>query len=307
MSLVNRALVAGLPLLPRSVVHLVARRYVAGSTLDDALATIARLNREGSCATVDVLGEDITREEEAAATRDAYVRALREIAARKLDSNVSVKLTALGLKLDGETCHRNVSAICEEARAHGSFVRIDMEDSSLTTRTLDAWRRLRREGHSNVGPVLQAMLRRTVADARDVAAPGVSVRLCKGIYREPRGVAWPDRDIVRRNYAWALKELWSRGAAVGVATHDEMLVWEAQRLASELAVEPARFEYQMLLGVEDELRLILTGLGHRVRVYVPFGERWYEYSMRRLKENPEVAGHVARAAAGRFFKPSAAR
>ena len=301
MNIVNRALVAGLPLLPRSLVHLVARRYVAGERLDDALATVARLNSEGASATIDVLGEDITQPSEAAATRDAYVRVLRELSARKLDSNVSVKLSALGLKLDADTCFRNVAAVCEEARAQDSFVRIDMEDSSLTDRTLEIWRRLRREGYRNTGPVLQAMLRRTVGDAKEIAAPGVSVRLCKGIYREPRTHAWPDRDIVRRNYAWALKELWSRGASVGVATHDEMLAWEAQRLASELNVEPERFEYQMLLGVEDELRRILVGQGHRLRVYVPFGERWYEYSIRRLKENPEVAGHVARATVGRIL------
>lgn len=304
MQLVNRALVAALPALPRSIVHLVAKRYVAGTTLDDALSTVARLNGEGACATIDVLGEDITRPSEAEATRDAYIRALREVAARKLDSNVSVKLTGLGLKLDVETCLRNVAAVCEEAKAHGSFVRIDMEDSSLTDVTLQIWQRLRAEGHANVGPVLQAMLRRTVADARAIAAPGVSVRLCKGIYREPRSIAWQDREIVRRNYAWILKELWSRGAHVGVATHDELLTWEAQRIAGENGVEPARFEYQMLLGVEDDLRMLLLSQGHRVRVYVPFGERWYEYSMRRLKENPEVAGHVARATIGRLFSGS---
>lgn len=301
MSIVNRAIVAALPALPRAAVHLVARRYVAGSTLDDALSTVARLNGEGACATIDVLGEDITQPAEAEATRDAYVRVLREIASRKLDSNVSVKLTALGLKLGVEACHRNVAAVCEEARAHSSFVRIDMEDSSLTDATLDIWRRLRREGHRNVGPVLQAMLRRSVADARALAAPGVSVRLCKGIYREPRRLAWRDREIVRRNYAWILEELWTKGCHVGVATHDEMLVWEAQRIATKLGVEPSRFEYQMLLGVEDELRSILVGQGHRLRVYVPFGERWYEYSLRRLKENPEVAGHVTRATIGRLL------
>lgn len=301
MGLVNRALVAALPALPRRLVHLVARRYVAGETLDDAVACVTRLNAEGACATIDVLGEDITRASEAEATRDAYIRVLRELDAGKLDANVSVKLSALGLKLAGDTCYDNVAAVCEEARSRGTFVRIDMEDSSLTDATLDIWRRLRRAGFENTGPVLQAMLRRTAADARALAAPGVSVRLCKGIYREPRKLAWNDREIVRRNYAFILQTLWAGGCRVGVATHDELLVWEAQRLAAQLDVPADRFEYQMLLGVEDELRRILVAQGHRLRVYVPFGERWYEYSLRRLKENPEVAGHVMKATLGRVF------
>lgn len=301
MDLLHRAIVATLPVLPRRLVHLVARRYVAGRTLDDALACIASLNARGMSATVDVLGEDITSEGEAAATRDQYAAALRRIAERGLDSNVSVKLTALGLRLSGDTCLRNVQSICEEAKAHGSFVRLDMEDSSCTDATLQLWRDLRARGFRNVGPVLQAMLRRTPADARALAGPGVSVRLCKGIYREPHAIAWTDREIVRRNYAWTLKTLWERGCHVGVATHDEMLVWEAQRLATDLGVGADRFEYQMLLGVQEGLRDLLVAQGHRLRVYVPFGERWYEYSLRRLKENPAIAGHVARATMSRLL------
>ncbi len=301
MEFLNRAIVALLPALPRRAVHLVASRYVAGTRIEDALACVKRLNAEGACATVDVLGEDITRETEAAATRDAYAQLLREMASRRLDGNISVKLTALGLKLDEATCLRNLLAVCEEARVRDSFVRIDMEDSSCTSATLDIFRRARKEGYRNVGPVLQAMLRRTPADAAAIAAPGVSVRLCKGIYREPRAIAWQDREIVQRNFAFTLKTLWSAGCHVGVATHDELLVWEAQRLAAELRVAPELFEYEMLLGVEDELRAILTAAGYRVRVYVPYGERWYEYSLRRLKENPAVAGHVTRATVRRLL------
>ena len=301
MSLFDRALASLLPAFPRALVGLVAQRYVAGPRLADAMDCVARLNAEGACATVDVLGEDTTRAADADATRDAYVATLREIAARKLDANVSIKLSAMGLKFDAELCRRNLAACLEEARSLGNFVRIDMEDSSVTQATLDMYRSMRKT-FPDVGPVIQAYLRRTPSDARALAAEGANVRLCKGIYVEPRTIAWKDREIVRRNYAWSLRLLWEGGASkVGVATHDELLVGEALRIADDLKVAPERREFQMLLGVEDELRKLLLAQGQRLRVYVPYGERWYEYSMRRLKENPEVAGHVFRATVGRML------
>ena len=301
MGILDSALTAVLPLMPRGLVHLVAQRYVAGSTLDDALATVEKLGREGAAATIDILGEDDTAPAEADATRDAYVAALRAIHARGADANVSIKLTGLGFLLDRAACLRRVSAICDEAATLGNFVRIDMEGSAWTQKTLDLFYALH-DKHPNVGIVLQAYLRRTPADARSLAAAGANVRLCKGIYVEPREIAWKDREIVRRNYAWALRLLWEGGASrVGVATHDETLVWEALRLIDDLRVEKPRYEFQMLLGVEDELRRLLVASGHRVRVYVPYGRRWYEYSMRRLKENPVIAGHVARATVGRLL------
>jgi proline dehydrogenase len=294
MGAFNTALAHALPLMPRALVGLVARRYVAGTTLEDALACVEALEAEGACATVDVLGENTTRAEDAEQTRDAYISALKAIAARKLDANISVKLTALGLKIDFELCRRNLVALCEEAAASGNFVRIDMEDSSCTQATLDLHERIRRE-HANVGVVLQAALRRTLADARRLAASRANVRLCKGIYIEPPDVAWRDREMVRRNFTAVLRELLAGGCHVGVATHDEVLVREALRLAGELGIGRDRFELQMLLGVAPALRRQLLGAGHRLRVYIPYGERWYEYSLRRLKENPEIAGHVLRA------------
>lgn len=301
MSAFDRTLASLLPVLPRALVHVVARRYVAGPNLADAMTCVAGLNAAGACATIDLLGEDIVSAREAEAGRDAYVGLLREIAARRLDANVSLKLSGMGLRIDPELCYRNVSACCEEARVYDSFVRIDMEDSSLTQATLDMYRRLART-FANVGPVLQAYLRRTPSDARALAKEGANVRLCKGIYVEPREIAWTDREIVRDNYRWALRLLWEGGASkVGVATHDETLVWTALQLIDDLHVAPERREFQMLLGVEDELRRMLIANGHRVRVYVPYGERWYEYSMRRLKENPAVAGHVFRATTARLL------
>jgi proline dehydrogenase len=301
VGLLDQALATVLPAFPKRLVRLVAQRYVAGARLDDALRTVTALNAEGACATVDVLGEDVTVRADAERTRDAYVELLRAIASRGLDSNVSVKLSAFGLKFDPALCRELVASTCEEARAHGNFVRVDMEDSSVTQATLDIVRGLRRE-HGNVGPVLQAYLHRTPSDARALAAEGANVRLCKGIYVEPRAIAWKDRELVRRNYAWSLRLLLEGGAArVGVATHDEHLVWEALRLVSDLRVDRDRYEFQMLLGVQDDLRRWLISSGERVRVYVPYGERWYEYSMRRLKENPAIAGHVARATVLRVF------
>jgi proline dehydrogenase len=294
LGLLNEAIARSLPILPRGLVRLVARRYVAGETLDDALRVVAALNAEGATATVDILGENTRDAAAAARTRDAYVELLEGLHARGLDSNISVKLTALGVGTDAQECHAHVARICEEARRRGNFVRIDMEDSAWTQATLDMYERLRHE-HANVGPVLQAYLRRTISDARALASHRANVRLCKGIYVEPHAVAWQDREVVRLNFAWILRELLAGGCHVGIATHDELLVWEALRLVDELRTPRQGYEFQMLLGVLPELRRLLLASGHRLRVYVPYGTHWYEYSLRRLKENPEIAGHVLRA------------
>ena len=300
MRALNRLLAETLPAFPKRLVHLVARRYVAGATLPEALACVARLNDEGARASVDILGENVLRREQCTRTRDAYIEVLTALERQRADASVSIKLTALGLKLDPALCRQNVVAILEVARGHGRFVRIDMEDSTCTEATLQLHESLRAE-FDNVGPVLQACLRRTVSDARALAAMKANVRLCKGIYDESREIAWKDRDIVRRNFAEILKVLFEGGCHVGIATHDELLVWEAIRLIDEMGLHPSRYEFQMLLGVEEQLRRILIRAGHPLRVYVPFGEHWYEYSLRRLKENPEVAGHVARATVARFL------
>lgn len=289
-----------LPVLPRHLVGLVARRYIAGDTVQSALDCVAGLNESGASCTLDVLGEDTTSLEQAARTRDAYVALLGAVSERGLRSTVSVKLTALGLKQDAATCKKNLAAICEAAREHDNYVRIDMEDSSCTDATLDLYEELRGD-FDNVGPVLQAYLRRTLDDARRVAGGGTSVRLCKGIYREPWDIAWNNAELVRRNYIWVLRELFSQGCHVGIATHDEVLAWEALRLIDELDVPKERYEFQMLLGVTEELRAQLISAGHDMRIYVPFGEKWYEYSLRRLRENPEIAGHVTRATISRFL------
>jgi proline dehydrogenase len=234
-----------------------------------------------------VLGEEITNPSEARAIARAYLDVLDAIDEDGLDSNVSVKLTGLGLKLDPELARANVRAIAER----GTFVRIDMEDSSATDATLDLYSDLRAEGVENLGVVLQAALRRTVADAEALA--GSNVRLCKGIYVEPPELAFTGFDAVRANFVRALDALLDGGCYVGIATHDEWLVERGVRAVRERGLEPHEYEFQMLLGVRTELGDRLVRDGHRLRIYVPFGRHWYEYSLRRLQENPKVAGYIA--------------
>lgn len=300
MSLFDRAVVLALPAVPKPLVRHFSQPYIAGSRLDEAIATVRRLNSAGMMATLDILGEHIHRIEEASGPRDSYLALIDEIHRTGVDSNVSVKLTQLGLKLDPEACYRNIRTMVMRAKTHGSFVRIDMEDTSCTDDTLGIYRRLRAEGLDNVGVVLQAMLRRTLRDASELGREGANVRLCKGIYVEPRRHAYQDRELVRRSYVASLERLFAAGSYVGIATHDELLVFEALRLVEKLGLKAGQYEFQMLLGVEEELRRILVDAGHRLRVYVPFGEHWYAYSVRRMRENPRVAGHVARSILGRI-------
>lgn len=293
MSAFDRALGAALPIVPRPIVGYFSRRYIAGESLEDAFEVVRRLNRQGMMATLDVLGESVTEPAAAERARDAYLHVLDEIRSARIDSNVSIKLTQLGLLLDRQACYENIRAVVTRAHEQGSFVRIDMEDASCTSATLEIFQRLRRE-FTCVGVVLQAMLRRTIDDASELAASQANIRLCKGIYLEPRVIAFRDRELIRRNYTLILEELLEAGCYVGIATHDERLVWEALRLIRRHRLARERYEFQMLLGVDDELRSILVQAGHRLRVYVPFGDQWYAYSMRRLRENPRIAGYVAR-------------
>jgi len=293
MSLIDRVLVTTLPFVPKPIVRRFSRRYVAGDSLDEAIRAVRDLNAAGACTTIDVLGEDVASEAEARAAADGYLRVLEAIEREKLDSNVSVKLTHMGLKLDPGFCHDNVARIVEEAKRRANFVRIDMEDSSVTTATIEVFRSLR-EKYDNVGIVVQSYLRRTLADVIAMRDLHPSVRVCKGIYREPRAIAFKDRDVIVRNFALVMDELFRRGSYVGVATHDEKVVFEALRLIWEHGLAKDRYEFQMLLGVDLELRDILIREGHKVRIYVPFGESWYAYSMRRLKENPAIARYIVR-------------
>jgi proline dehydrogenase len=297
VALLDRAIVRLLPAVPKPVVQRLSSRYIAGSSIDDAVRVVARLNAKGKLATVDVLGEEITSADEAHAIAAQYHDVLARIDANGLDANVSVKLTGLGLELDYDLCRENLQAVLLDARARGSFVRIDMEDSSTTDRTLRLYRELRDAGHENVGVVLQAYLRRTEDDLAGLE----NVRLCKGIYVEPVAIAYRGFDEVRANYVRCLEALVAQGSYVAIATHDEYLIREALRVVRDLP--PDRYEFQMLLGVRPDRADSLVASGHRLRVYVPYGVQWYEYSLRRLQENPRIAGYVAADTVGRLLRP----
>jgi proline dehydrogenase len=219
---------------------------------------------------------------------------MEAVEGESLDANVSVKLTALGLKVDPELCAESVRSLARKAAEHKRFVRIDMEDSSTTTATLDLYRRLRAEGFDNLGIVLQAMLRRTLDDVLELAELEPNVRVCKGIYVEPVELAYQGDEAVRFSFVETMSALWERGAKVAVATHDEALVAQALGLIEERELGPERYEFQLLLGVREELADELVRGGHTVRIYVPYGRKWYEYSLRRLQENPKIAGYAAR-------------
>jgi proline dehydrogenase len=297
MSLFDSLVKHGMPLVPKFVVGRVARRYVAGESLNDAVHTIRELNREGAMATVDVLGEEVRERTRAEAAVDEYLRLLEVIHAERLDCNVSIKPTMLGLKIDDELCCSQVATIAGRARELDNFVRIDMEDSSCTDSTLRIYREVQ-ASHGNVGAVLQAYLRRTATDIQDLLPLSPNIRICKGIYREARTIAWQGFDTVRANFVYTMEKLMAGGAYVGIATHDPHLVWAGMRAVDRLGLDREQYEFQMLYGVDPELRRIILDGGHRLRIYVPYGRDWYPYSIRRLRENPTVAHHVVRAMFG---------
>ncbi len=290
-----------LPAVPRSVVRRISDSYIAGTTVADAVQVVRALNEQGKMATIDVLGEEVSGRREAAEIVRAYHDVFEAIERERLDANVSVKLTALGLNLAYELCRANLLRVVRHAAESGNFVRIDMEDSTTTTETLELYRELREEGLDNVGVVLQAYLRRTIRDIHDLAPLEPNVRLCKGIYLERALIAYQDYEEVRQNFVRCLRELLQLGSYVGVATHDQFLIDEGKRLVTQHGLTREQYEFQMLLGVRELAANRLVRDGHRLRIYVPFGEHWYRYSLRRLQENPKIAGYVASDTLNRLF------
>jgi proline dehydrogenase len=287
--------IAVLPAVPRSIVKSFASRYIAGEEISDALRVVKDLNSKGILATLDVLGEDITQREEAVRSRDMILAVLEAIKTERLDSNVSIKLTQVGLKLGRDFCLETMRPIVRRAMELKNFIRIDMEDSSCTDDTLWVYRALRKE-YSNVGIVLQGYLRRTSADAEALLKEGLGhIRLCKGIYIEPEEIAYKGKPAINKNFISVLDHLLRAKAYVGIATHDDELIEAGCRLVRELGLAKSDYEFQMLLGVRPELRARILRDGHRLRIYVPFGRQWYQYSIRRFKENPQVAGNVIKA------------
>ncbi len=301
MALLDRAIVHLLPAVPRPVVRIISSRYIAGSDLHDAVETVRRLNAHGKKATIDVLGEEIATEEETRAFARAYENVLDAIAREQLQSGISVKLTALGLQLDEQLCRENLDAVVDAAAAYGNFVRIDMEDATTTDATLRLYRELREAGRDNVGVVLQASLRRTVDDVAALVDLKPSVRLCKGIYVESPAIQYRDPNEVRASFMHSLDALLDAGCFVGIATHDDRLLDESKRVLAERGLGTDAYEFQMLLGVRPHVGDALVAEGHKLRIYVPFGAQWYEYSLRRLQENPSIAGYIAADTVGRIL------
>jgi proline dehydrogenase len=264
-----------------------AARFVAGETVESGVAALAELNAAGITASLDLLGEAVHTAVEAGAARDTYLQALDRIKAVGAAANVSVKLTQMGLDIEETLCLNNMRAIIARAQAHGSFVRIDMEQSHYAERTLHLFKRtLHPEFGNGVGVVLQSYLRRTEPDVEQMIALGARVRLCKGAYNEPAAVAFPDKRDVDASYVRCMERLLLRGNYPAIATHDARIIDRAKTFARDRGIQPARFEFQMLYGVRRDLQLALRRQGYNVRVYVPFGTQWYPYLMRRLAERP---------------------
>ena len=294
MTVLDRVIARTLPFVPKPIVRKVASRYIAGETVDDALRVVSKLNGRGFRATLDILGEHVHKLDQAESAVTGYLQLIEEIDRRKLDSNVSVKLTQLGLKVDIRKCLELAGRLVRRAKELNNFVRIDMEDSSCTTDTLEIYRKLRKE-HSNVGVVIQAYLRRTMNDVAMIEDLKPNYRLCKGVYVEPPEIAYLEMPEINQSYVEILERLLRNGSYTGIATHDEQLVSEAFRLIRTLNLPASAYEFQMLLGVQEQLRDRIRRAGHNLRVYIPFGRDWYAYSVRRLKENPRLAGYVLRA------------
>ena len=294
MSALDKLIATSLPVVPKPLVRVFARPYIAGERLEDQIRETEKLNRDGFMVTTGILGEFVTRREESEEAVRDYKQVLDQIEERKLDSNIHVKLTHFGLKLDKEFCYQNMLQILTHAREGKNFVRMDMEDSSCIDDTLDTYFRLREE-FDNTGVVIQSRMRRSLADVRKLQEVEANVRLCKGIYIEPREIAFVDPQIIRDNYVMLLDELLSAGCYVGIATHDEQLVWAAYRIIERLGLQPSQYEFQMLHGVDLQLRRIIRDAGHRLRVSVSFGPNWYPYSLRRLRKNPAIAGYILKA------------
>ena len=281
-----------------------ANRFVAGETLESALAAVSRLNTAGITASLDLLGESVHNEAEARAAGQAYVNMLDRIYERKLDANVSVKLTAMGLDISEDLCVATMHKILQRAREYRTFVRIDMESSAYTQRTMDLFEeRLYPAYRENVGIVLQSYLYRTFADVEHANLTKARVRICKGAYKEPETVAYPDKKAVDANYVRCMHALVQYGNYPGIATHDEAIIREAKRFVKEKQIPLTRFEFQMLYGVRRDLQDQLVREGYRMRVYVPFGTQWYPYLMRRLAERPAnvafLTGNIFREMVGK--------
>ena len=293
VSVFHNLLVKTVQTMPENVVWLFSKKYIAGKTLQNAVDTVKDLNSKGIYATLDVLGESIKTKEEAIESKNKALEVFDVIIKNKLNANLSIKPTQMGLTIDKELAYQQILELVKRANEINNFVRLDMEDSPYTDLTLEVYKRVYEE-FSNVGVVLQSYLKRTYNDAIVLNKIGTNYRLCKGIYIEPATIAYKDKQAIRDNFMKSLELMLKNGNYVGIATHDKYLIDKSYELIKELNIPKDKFEFQMLLGVREDLRDKINGDGYKIRVYVPFGEDWYKYSIRRLQENPQLAGHIVK-------------
>lgn len=294
MLFINNLIVNLVQIMPKAVVKVFAQRYIAGETLQDAVNVVKDLNKKGIYATIDVLGEAIKNKDEALEAKHECLEVLDAINEHKLMANLSIKPTQLGLIIDKDLGLKQITEIVSKAKQINNFVRLDMEDSSVTDSTFHLLKCLRNEGYDNVGVVVQAYLKRTLSDVALLNQIGTNYRLCKGIYVEPESIAYKEKQKIRDNYLDILKSMFKNGNYVGIATHDDYLVDGALRLIKEMGISKDKYEFQMLFGVKENLRDRINADGHKIRIYVPFGVQWYSYSIRRLQENPQVAWYITK-------------
>ena len=292
--MLNKLIIKTMPLVPKPVIYMFAKKYIAGPKLEDAVRVTKELMAEGGMSTIDVLGEFVETKERAIHEKEMSKNVLDAISEHNLESYLSIKPTSVGLGIDEEFAFENVSELVSKARDLGLRVRIDMENSPYTTKTLKLYKRIRDAGYDNVGFVIQAYMKRSEDDIKSLLEYKPNVRLCKGIYVESPEIAYRDFKAVQENFKKLLRVLVEGGAYPAIATHDDDLLNDAEMYIKEKGMAREDYEFQMLLGVKDNKRAELISHGHRMRVYVPYGEDWYGYSFRRLKENPKMVNHIVK-------------
>lgn len=298
--MLNRILANALPYMPKKLIWVFSKRYIAGETIEDGLKACSELNKQGVEVTVDLLGEFISTMEQAEENKIQYIEIIERFTKEGIIGNFSLKPTMFGLLIDKNLCYSNIEAVVIKVVEKNSFLRIDMEDSQCVDDELEMYRKLQQRYPKNVGLVIQAYLRRTKNDLvslSDIYSNGtpLNFRLCKGIYIEPKHIAYKAYEEVREHYLDDLKYMFDHNMYVGIATHDKYLVDMASDLIKEKNLDKSKYEFQMLYGVTPELRTNIVKQGHKMRVYVPFGKDWFGYSTRRLKENPKMASHIIKA------------
>jgi len=296
----NKMIAAMLPYFPKKLIWIFSKRYIAGESVADAIRASKELNKEGIKVTIDILGEFIKTLDEAERNKVEYIELIDTIQKEKIDGNYSVKPTMFGLLIDKDVCYKHIREIVAKAASYGNFIRVDMEDSPCTDLEIELYRKLKAEFPKNVGLVVQAYLKRTLADLQnlmDIHSTEIPLnyRLCKGIYVEPAAIAYKKYEEINEHFLEDLEFMFKNGVYPGIATHDKPLVDGAYKLIEKYNVPKNMYEFQMLYGVTPELRKSIVAKGHTMRVYVPYGKQWFGYSTRRLKENPKMASHIMKA------------